>query len=353
MTTNQKTLNNILNSFNINAKCIQVQHHRHFVYYDLELEPGTRISKIKRYRDELALAMKAHSSLLVQPIPSQGVVRLQTTLSPPDKIDFDQIYQMHSPPEDQFFPFLLGETDDGEPLWMDMAQNPHLLIAGSTGSGKSVLLHTLIANIAQRFDTSLHLVDTKKVEFQAYADRLPALASLSQNYEEAMKIIEFLIQIMEARYQYMAEMGVNRLEDYPSLFSKIVLVVDEVADLILYEKGSTFENQVARLAQKARAAGIYLVFATQRPSTDVLTGLIKANFPGRLSCKVSSKMDSRVILDRMGAENLVGRGDAICHTPQYDTTRLQVAFSSPQQILGESLGKNQHFSGDRSETRVN
>lgn len=328
-----KALNDIFSAFKIKAKCVDASTHRHFAYYDVELEPGTRISRIQRYANELAIAMRANSAIIVKPIPRKGIVRLQTTLRPADTITLDDLYGMYDLPADQSLPFLLGETDEGKPLFMDMAKNPHLLVAGSTGSGKSVFLHTLINNAVRHRNVRVYLVDTKRVEFNVYANgALSAIADVSNTYQEAMATLEHLNFIMDARYEYMAERGIQSVEECPDLFDNILLIIDEAADLMLYERGKAFENLVAKLAQKARAAGIYMVFATQRPSVDVFTGVIKANFPARLSCKVTSKVDSKVILDRQGAESLIGRGDAILNNSAFDMTRLQVAFSDPAKI---------------------
>jgi len=330
------SLNNILKSFKIKAECVGAKKHRHFAYYDVTLEPGTRISRLQRYANELAIAMRANSSIIIKPIPREGIVRLQTTTSKAKKLDFNELYKFNKAPSDHILPFLLGETDEGKPLWMDIAKNPHLLVAGSTGSGKSVFLHTLIANAAKRHDVSLHLVDTKRVEFNIYREGLAdVVTSVSNTYDEAINTFSFLHDLMESRYLYMSKIGVKSIEDQPNIFNKIVLIVDEAADLMLYEKGKVFEDLAIKLAQKARAAGIYMVFATQRPSVDVFTGLIKANFPARLSCKVTSKVDSKVILDQQGAESLIGRGDAILNNSNFDMTRLQVAYSEPAEtILG-------------------
>lgn len=328
----QIEFNRILDSFNIKANCVAASSSRHFAFYDLELAPGTRISKIKRYADELAIAMKAHSSLIIKPVPSEGIVRLQTTIDKPDKILFEDIYNKYKTSEG-FLPFVLGETDEGQPLIMDLAQNPHLLIGGSTGSGKSVLLHTIIANAAKRNDMRLYLADTKQVEFSVYKHKLTSLVEeVHSDPKELLFTLKHLCDIMEMRYEYMVSLGISKLEERPGLFDKILLIVDEAADIMQSPVGKQFELYITRLAQKARAAGIYIILATQRPSNDVFTGLIKANFPARLACKVTSHFDSKVILDRAGAENLAGKGDAILNNSAYNMTRFQVAFSDPCEI---------------------
>lgn len=328
------TINNLFDLFKINATCISANKHRHFVNYDIKLDPGTRISRIQRYADELAMHMKAASSLILQPIPSKGILRIQTTFCEPEVLDFNELYAANEPPKEQFLPFLLGETDEGKPMYVDISKNPHMLVAGSTGSGKSVLLHTLIANAAKRKDVKLFLVDTKRVEFNMYDEIDGLVQSVDYDYKSTIKTLVFLNEIMEGRYKYMAKAGVRSIEDMEVPFFKYLLIIDESADLVLYDrKNKEFENLVAKLAQKARAAGIYMIFATQRPSVDVFTGLIKANFPARLSCKVTSKVDSKVILDQTGAEGLVGRGDAILNNSSYDMTRMQVAYTDPNKTV--------------------
>jgi len=327
-------VNKLFEGFKIKATCIGAERHRHFVYYDVELDPGTRISRISRYRDELAIAMKAKTSLIVKPIPEKGIVRLQTTHSLAEKLGFDDLYRGSNAPLDFTLPFLFGDTDEGKPMWVDMAKNPHLLVAGATGSGKSVFLKMLIANAAKRDDTKLYLIDTKRVEFNPYKNSIFSglVENVDNDFDSAMDTLKLLNAIMVERYKLMAEWGVNSIEEEP-IFDKIVLIIDEASDLMHYDRTKSFEKQIAKLAGLARAAGIYMVFATQRPDVTVVTGLIKANFPARLACKVTSKVDSKVVLDRMGAEALAGRGDALFTSPVNDIKRLQVAYVEPEETL--------------------
>jgi S-DNA-T family DNA segregation ATPase FtsK/SpoIIIE len=248
-----------------------------------------------------------------------------------ETIQFEDLYDPNDTPEG-ILPFLLGEGDDGQKIWMDMACNPHLLVAGATGSGKSIFLHILIANALKRKDVDLMLVDPKfGVEFGKYSNQ----AEVANNYDDAILFLETLELLMNSRYQRMAKLGVNSIEQRPELFTKKLLIVDEAADLMLLDSSKRnpnrglFETKICGIAQKARAAGIYLVLATQRPSVDVITGLIKSNFPARLACQVSTAIDSKVILDCVGAEALLGRGDAILNSPQHNYTRFQVAYIKP------------------------
>jgi DNA segregation ATPase FtsK/SpoIIIE, S-DNA-T family len=168
------------------------------------------------------------------------------------------------------------------------------------------------------------------VEFKAYNEH----AVVVYNYADTVSMLKVLVSKMESRFEHMSELGIKSVEENPSLFPFVVVVIDEVADLMIQDKKThIFETLVVRLAQKARAAGIYLVLATQRPSRDVLTGTIKANFPARIACKTSSRVDSQVVLDMPGAEELLGRGDAILRNQEYDRARFQVAFSTPERSI--------------------
>lgn len=329
-------LNDLFKGFGIAATCVDAFRHRHFTYYDVKLEHGTKISKLDGFVRELTVAMQARSDLIVEPIPEKGVVRLRTTHEAPQPITVDELYKIHRDTRPEgILQFLLGETEEGNPLWTDLSKHPHTLIGGATGSGKSVMLHNLIHNACKRGDVMLSLIDTKYVEFGTYKDvkMKEKVRYLAQTYDMALLVLERMEVMMNKTYEYMAKNGLQSVEDAPELFQKQLVVIDEVADLMLQDKEKKFENLIVSLAQKARAAGIYLVLATQRPSTDVLTGLIKSNFPARLATRCSTKVDSRVILDQQGAENLSGRGDAILKLPSGDSIRFQVGYSDPKLVL--------------------
>ena len=325
MTEAIQTLNRVLRGCKLDAECVHSHHHRHFAFYDLVLQPGCRISRIKHFINEIALAMRAETAPIVKSIPSKGLVRLQITRSAPEMIRFQDLIASNPAPEGGL-PFLFSETDERQALWVDMNQNPHLLVAGSTGSGKSVFLHNLIYNALRREDIELFLVDTKLVEFHQYANE-PQVHNVASNYLEALNVLETLCQVMEKRYQLWRQYNFTNLEQCPELFNKILLVIDEAADVLLADQGRMFEKTLIKLAAKSRAAGIHIVLATQRPSADIITGLIKTNFPARLACKVASRMDSQIVLDCPGAENLGGRGDALFKNMAHDLTRLQIALT--------------------------
>lgn len=330
-----ESLNEVLIGFRLDAKCVNARRHRHFGFYDLHLGPKCQVSKIERMSSEIALKIRSKNLPIVKSIPEAGIVRLRVVMGSPQTISFDNLIKTASKPSG-LLPFLFGETDDGELLWTDMAQNPHMLVAGSTGSGKSVFLHNLIANAARTPNTTLMLADPKNVEFAPYrrTELKGFIPVISSSYEETLQMLENLVKEMDLRYANLLSLGLQSVEQMYSPFDKILVILDEVADLMLSDgRTRRFENLVVKLAQKSRAAGIYLVLATQRPSVDVLTGLIKANFEARLSCRVSSRIDSGVILDHPGAEHLLGRGDAIFKNRFYNSVRLQVALANPKDTV--------------------
>lgn len=323
MDENISKLNQIFGAFKIKAKCINYNSYRHFFYYDAVLEPGYKISKLNSFSNELSLALKAPIPI-IKAIPSLGVVRFHFTCRDAETLHFEKLYASSQKPENFFIPFLLGESELGEPLWIDMSKNPHLLIGGSSGSGKSVFLHILIANALKLDDIDLYLIDPKKVEFNRYSLG-SCVRSIDVNLESANQTLDKLISIMETRFEILNQLRKSNIEDVPHLFRKIVVIIDEFSELSLNEKGD-FEFKLIKLAAKCRAAGIYLTLATQRPSVDVVTGLIKANFPARVACKTASQTESKIILDSSGAEHLGGRGDCLIRTSTLDNIRFQAAY---------------------------
>lgn len=314
-------VSSILQSFKINAECVNTHSQRHFAFYDLELGAGCKIARIKSCLSEIALKLKSRSIPFVDFLPLDGILRLQVIEKDPEVLPLDEMLKKEKMP-DGVLPFLIGEYIDGNPAWMDMAKNPHLLVAGTTGSGKSTFLHNLIFNALATENVEIFLIDPKKIEFNAYEGRRK-INAVVYSYEEACSVLENLLISMELKYNLLAKF---KFDVASKSFPKTLVIVDEIADLILQDKKNRFETLLTKLAAKSRAAGIYFVVATQRPSVNVLTGLIKANFPARLSCKVSSRTDSQVILDELGAENLFGKGDALVKIPSMEMKRLQIAY---------------------------
>lgn len=326
-------LNKTLTGLKIKATCVSAKVHRHILTCNIEPELGQKFSKIENSLREIGSAMKAEAAPTFSENPKNGTISLQFAMSEASILDFDELYKSNTRPKG-IMQFLLGESGDGSPMWVDMALNPHMLVAGGTGSGKSTLLHVLIENSLRRDDVNLYLSDPKNgVEFGVYEG---TGAKIANSYEETLKVLENLHDKMEKRYATMKNLGIKSIEQNTYAFPKCLLIIDEVADLMIKDQDKKnpdkgrFEELVCAIAQKSRAAGIYMVMATQRPSTDVITGLIKANFPARLACRVSSATDSKVILDSTGAEKLLGRGDAILDNVKNNNVRFQVAYVDPE-----------------------
>lgn len=335
-----KNMNEILNSLKINALCTYSKQFKHFAYFDIVLDPGTPISKLEKNAREISLALRSYTVPVIRPIPSEGIVRLQVAMHPSKKICFYDNIGLE-PVVDSMaegtLPFCLGETEEGVPFWTDMATNPHLLVAGQTGSGKSAFLHTLIANALclKNRKIKLALIDPKKVEFQTYKSPIfnGKVASVVSSIEKTIELLTSYQEKMEHRYSVYSKYNIRNITNEPSKYPIDIIIIDEVADLIMQDdKSKTFQKVLIGLSQKCRAAGIFIVLATQRPSRDVLTGIIKANFPARISFTVSSRIDSQVILDRPGAENLLGKGDGIFTNTTIDHVRFQSFYVTPDEI---------------------
>lgn len=317
-------LNTLLSAFNIGATCQNYVDLPHLTCYDLRLNPGTRIRQIEKYAGELALALKVESQPTLKLLNEQGLLRLEFTKPRTGKLDLFQLGRDLSRPASKL-PCLLGEMPDGSPLWMNLESNPHLLIAGCTGSGKSTLLHTFIANFLLQ-DVQLILMDPKHIEFYPYDALNHSNVKISYDYQDCLERLDTVIETMERRYLQMRE---GQSEDQES----IVVIIDEFADLIQQDQNKEFQTLLCRLAQKSRSADIHLIISTQRPSVDIVSGLIKSNFPSRIACKVATATDSRVILDTAGAQHLAGNGDALIRDTQYDLQRFQAAWTSPYRTI--------------------
>lgn len=341
MTSLKNDMNEVLNGLGIDGKCVRAEQNRHLAYYDIELARKSGVmKKLKGSAEEIALHLKTKTVPIMRLVPSEGVMRLQVALKEAEPVGLMSLYRGEFMPQEMVFPFLLGEDDAGKKLWMDMNHNPHLLVAGGTGSGKSTLLHTIIAgalyNHAVRFrNVWLYLADPKRVEFTDYINPLfkPVIAGVTSSYEQVYDQLESLNALMERRYQKLHANKMRSVEEDPQKFPLAMVVIDEVADLIMQDKGGKLQDLVVKLAQKGRAAGFFLVLSTQRPSVDIVTGLIKANFPGRIACKTASRKDSEVVLDRPGAETLLGRGDAVLQNMKHESVRFQVAYTTPQETI--------------------
>jgi len=218
---------------------------------------------------------------------------------------------------------------------MSIHKNPHLIVAGSTGSGKSTLLHNIISgaiylNLCNARSINIHLIDPKRVEFSFY--NTISNVNIVNNYSDTIVLFRQLVKSMEETYKQLEQIGMKSVENCYHLFRQNLIVIDEMADLSMQDEDKTLHNLIVTIAQKGRAAGFYIVLATQRPSVDVLPGIIKANFPARIACKTATKTDSKVVLDKHGAESLMGRGDAIINSMDHDFVRFQVCWTDFNQI---------------------
>lgn len=315
--------NQVLLSFKIKATCLNYQQIDNYFFYDLKLSPNAKIKEIQKYEDELSLALKAPCKPSFKVLYNQGLIRLEFVNPREKPLNLFDFFTNSQIPNGSIN-CLLGQSVDGKKIWMDIAQNPHLLIAGTTGSGKSCLLHNLIANFLNYNDIDLYLIDPKRIEFSVYENKIKSIHT-GYSYDYAMHILNSAIEIMEFRYDLMRK-------DNNFKFKPIVIMIDEFADLILQDAENQFYISLCRLAQKCRAASIHLILSTQRPSVNIVNGAIKANFPARIACRVASQMDSKVILDASGAQNLLGKGDALLKDNFRNLERFQIAYTAPQEI---------------------
>jgi len=341
---NSRILEETLRSFRIEARVVEVSVGPTVTRYDLAPGPGVKVSSIANLTNDLALSLAAQGIRIEAPIPGKSAVGIEIPNKEPQPVYLREIIQ-----EERFasFPsklaFALGKDIAGEPVITDVARMPHLLIAGATGSGKSVCINTLIASLlykARPDEVKLLMIDPKVVELSVYNGIPHLLIPVVTDPKKASGALSWAVGEMENRYNMFAETGCRDLKGFNMARSKtgeaelpqIVIIIDELADLMMACKGEV-EESICRLAQKARAAGIHLIVATQRPSVDVITGLIKANIPSRLAFAVSSGTDSRTVLDMYGAEKLLGKGDML-FSPMGNSKpmRIQGGFISDKEV---------------------
>ncbi len=313
--------NTILSSYKIGAVCTNYKRIDNYFFYDLKLVNNGTIKNLIKYVPEITLSLKAPALPIIKTLHSKGLIRLEFAENRSKRLDLLDYFSNENIPKYQL-PCLLGQGMDGSKVWMDLAQNPHLLIAGTTGSGKSGLMHNIIANLFNYNNVNLFLMDPKNIEFSLYKD-LPN-TTVAHTYQECLLMLENIYQLMNIRYENIRA-GKNNMK-------YVILMIDEFADLIMQDKDNVFYTLLCQLVQKCRAAKINIVLATQRPSVDVINGTIKANFPARIACRVSSHIDSRVILDSKGAENLLGKGDGLLKDHTRNLERLQIAYITPEEV---------------------
>jgi S-DNA-T family DNA segregation ATPase FtsK/SpoIIIE len=325
-------INFILNEFKINAHCVNYQSINNYLFYDLKLNSTTKVKDIRNIVDEISLALQAPCKPAIKILHEQGVVRLEFISSKLKKINLLNSILSNVRPQGELM-CLLGNKVDGDPLWMDLSKNPHMIVAGTTGSGKSILLHNIIANILYFNNAQIFLIDPKNVEFLGYQNLFENIR-VYNDYTSCLQTIEFLIELMEIRYNFLRNGATPNLQPQ-------ILIIDEFADLIMQDKDNELYLSLCRLAQKCRAANIYIILATQRPSADIINGSIKANFPARISCRVTSNTESKIILDSVGAENLFGLGDALIKDSSRNLERFQIAYTDSKEIFN-FFGKNDY-----------
>ena len=340
---NAEVLEKTLKNFGISAEVSQIHPGPVITRYELELAPGIKVSSVKNLSNDLALTLRAQSIRILAPVPGKAAIGIEI---PNQSMALVYLKELLQSPEFKKTPSLLslalGKTVAGNTYITDLNQMPHLLIAGATGSGKTISINTMILSMLYKAtpeEVNFLLIDPKMVELTIY-NGIPHLKSpVVTDVKYAVATLKWIVSEMENRYRRFAATGTRDIFEYNQKFREkeekipfIVIIIDELADLMATASAQV-EQVIIRLAQMSRAVGIHLVLATQRPSVNVITGIIKANLPARLAFEVISKVDSRTILDMNGAESLLGRGDLLYLPPgEAKPVRLQGAFVSPEEI---------------------
>jgi len=347
---NARLLERKLADFGVEGKVVEIKPGPVITLYELEPAPGVKITRITNLADDLALALKAQSVRIIAPIPGKAAVGIEIPQPEREPVRLRDVLDSEGFLQSAYkLPIALGVDTTGNPVITDLTRMPHLLIAGTTGSGKSVSMNAMICSMLFKVppdEVKFLMIDPKRLEFSFYEGIPHLLHPVVLDPKMASQVLRWAVAEMERRYQIIGTLGVKNIETYNELIDKahregkeellmerkkrngsdegkmpfpkklpyLVIFIDELADLMLVAQRNV-EESLARLAQMARAAGIHLILATQRPSVDVITGVIKANFPTRISFQVSSKVDSRTILDQHGAEKLLGAGDMLFIPP--------------------------------------
>lgn len=354
---NKNRIIKVLNDFGVQIRSIRATVGPTITLYEITPAQGVRISKIKNLEDDIALSLAAIGIRIIAPMPGKGTIGIEVPNAKPSIVSMFSILNSRKFQESTMeLPIALGKTITNDVYMVDLAKIPHLLVAGATGQGKSVGLNAIITSLLYKKhpnDLKIVLVDPKKVEFSIYAPiAKPFMAAVEENEDEpiitdvqkVVKTLKGLCVLMDNRYDMLKAAGARNIKEYNSKFLNhqlnpeeghefmpyIVVIIDEFGDLIL-TAGKEIEMPITRIAQLARAVGIHMIIATQRPTTSIITGNIKANFPGRIAFRVGAMMDSRIILDRPGAQQLVGRGDML-YLNGGEPTRVQCAFVDTPEV---------------------
>lgn len=348
----------LLQSFGVESKILNISYGPSITRFELQPAPGVKISRIKNLSDDIALGMASADVRIEAPIPGKKAIGIEVPNEKKQMVLFREVIETTQfQNSDSNLTIGLGKTIAGKPLIADIEKMPHLLIAGATGSGKSVCVNTIICSIlykASPEEVKLLLIDPKMVELSSYNQIPHLLIPVVVDPKKAASALHWAVGEMTKRYKLFSEERVRNYRAYNEKMAdregvqtlpQIVIIIDELADLMMTSPGEV-EDSICRLAQMARAAGIHLIVATQRPSVDVITGLIKANIPSRISFAVSSQVDSRTILDMAGAEKLLGKGDMLFYpVGASKPIRTQGAFISEEEVnrLVQSLAKPAEF----------
>jgi len=354
-----RVLEQTLREFNLEARVVEAETGPVITMFELELAPGIKVSQITNLANDMARSLGAPAVRVVAPIPGKHTIGIEVPNSEKETVRIKELLQLSGDkPGKMKIPLFLGKNASGEALTVDLTDMPHLLIAGTTGSGKSVCINSIVTSImlTQRPDMiKLILVDPKMVEMTAFRDMPHLMCPIVTEMKRAEQILEWLTEKMDERYALMAEARVRNIANYNKLTEEqiyerfspgtegekakiplrlpyIVIIIDELADLMM-TSAKEVESYIIRLAQKSRAVGIHIVLATQRPQATVVTGLIKSNLPSRISFRVAARMDSRIVLDQNGAETLLGQGDMLFLQPgTSDLIRAQGTFISDKEV---------------------
>ena len=354
---NKNRIVDVLRTFGVEISSIKATVGPTITLYEITLAPGVRITKIRSLEDDIALSLSALGIRIIAPMPGKGTVGIEVPNAKPSIVSMESILNSKKFQESQMeLPCAVGKTITNEVFMFDLAKAPHLLVAGATGQGKSVGLNAIVTSLLYKkhpAEMKIVLVDPKKVEFSIYnplinhflakvpdEDADPIITDVTK----VVRTLNSLCKLMDTRYDLLKEVGARNIKEYNKKFIErripprgghgympyIVVIIDEFGDLIM-TAGKEIELPIARIAQLARAVGIHMVIATQRPTTTIITGNIKANFPARIAFKVSAGIDSKTILDRTGAQQLIGRGDMLFLNGA-EPVRVQCAFVDTPEV---------------------
>ena len=354
-----RRLTRALADFGVEANVVRAVVGPRVTRYELRLGAGVKVGKVRNLQQDIAYALAATEVRILAPIPGKSAVGVEVPNTRPAMVTLGDVFQEYPHGNDWTLPVGLGKDISGRAVFLDLAEMPHLLVAGTTGSGKSVMLNGLLTSLLLTTDprqVKMVLVDPKRVELSQFGKVPHLITPVVTDVKKAANALLWAVAEMERRYEVLERMGTRSLEGYndraETPMPYVVIVIDELADLMM-QAAAKVEDSIIRLAQKARAVGIHLVVATQRPSVDVITGMIKANIPSRIAFAVSSQVDSRVIMDTPGAEALLGMGDMLYKpVSAMRPSRVQGAFISEGEVGEIVQASADSASGDASASFV-